>query len=134
MPASQLFDPEVLPVVENFAGQAAIALHLGAAAADREQLAVLGDRDRIARDLHDLVIQRLFATGMALEGALRGMEPPEKADRVRRAVDDLDSTIKEIRTAIFALQVRPQSRRRACGPPSCRSCSAGTATLASSPR
>ena len=102
------FDDDVLALVESFASQAAIALRLGSAAADREQLAVLGDRDRIARDLHDLVIQRLFATGMALEGALRGMEPPEKAERVRRAVDDLDATIKEIRTTIFALQV-PES-------------------------
>lgn len=99
------FGDDVLALVESFASQAAIALRLGTAAADREQLAVLGDRDRIARDLHDLVIQRLFATGMALEGALRGMEPPEKAERVRRAVDDLDATIKEIRTTIFALQV-----------------------------
>ena len=98
------FGPEMLRLVDTFAGQAAIALRLGGAAADREQLAVLGDRDRIARDLHDLVIQRLFATGMALEGAVRGMEPPEKVDRVRQAVDDLDATIKEIRTTIFALQ------------------------------
>jgi signal transduction histidine kinase len=101
---SPVFDDDILPLVQSFADQAAIALQLRKAAADREQLAVLGDRDRIARDLHDLVIQRLFATGMALEGALRGMEPPERADRVRRAVDDLDTTIKEIRTAIFALQ------------------------------
>src|SRR3954468_9700366 len=98
------FSNEMLRLVESFAGQAAIALRLSAAAADREQVAVLGDRDRIARDLHDLVIQRLFATGMSLEGALRGLEPPDKADRVRRAVDDLDATIKEIRTSIFALQ------------------------------
>lgn len=98
------FGDDVLRLVESFAGQAAIALHLSAAAADREQLAVLGDRDRIARDLHDLVIQRLFATGMSLQGAVRGIQPPEKAARVRQAVDDLDETIKEIRTSIFALQ------------------------------
>ena len=98
------FGPETLRLVDSFAGQAAIALRLGVAAAEREQLAVLGDRDRIARDLHDLVIQRLFATGMSLEGSIRGMQPPEKADRVRKAVDDLDATIKEIRTSIFALQ------------------------------
>ena len=97
------FGDETLRLVESFAGQAAISLRLGAAAADREQVAVLGDRDRIARDLHDLVIQRLFATGMSLEGAVRGM-PPDAADRVRAAVDDLDATIKEIRTSIFALQ------------------------------
>jgi len=98
------FGQDTLQLVESFAGQAAIALRLGALASDREQLAVLGDRDRIARDLHDLVIQRLFATGMALEGTLRGMEPPEKAARVHQAVTDLDDTIKEIRTSIFALQ------------------------------
>jgi signal transduction histidine kinase len=97
------FADETVQVIESFAAQAALALRLGAAAHDREQLAVLGDRDRIARDLHDLVIQRLFATGMALEGALRGMPAP-LAERVQRAVDDLDSTIKEIRTSIFALQ------------------------------
>ena len=98
------FGPETMRLVDTFAGQAAIALRLGVAAVDREQLAVLGDRDRIARDLHDLVIQRLFATGMALEGAVRGMQPPDKVERVRQAVDDLDATIKEIRTSIFALQ------------------------------
>jgi signal transduction histidine kinase len=97
------FAPETVTLIESFAGQAALALRLGAAARDREQLAVFGDRDRIARDLHDLVIQRLFATGMSLEGSLRGM-PPAAAERVHRAVDDLDATIKEIRSTIFALQ------------------------------
>jgi signal transduction histidine kinase len=98
------FAAETMTLIESVAGQAALALRLGAAAKDREQLAVLGDRDRIARDLHDLVIQRLFATGMSLEGALRGMSPPPSSDRVHRAIDDLDATIKEIRTTIFALQ------------------------------
>ncbi|HVY08584.1 MAG TPA: GAF domain-containing protein [Mycobacteriales bacterium] len=97
------FGEDVLQLVESFAGQAALTLRLGTAAADREQLAVLGDRDRIARDLHDLVIQRLFATGMSLEGSLRGM-PPEKVERVQKAVSDLDETIREIRSTIFALQ------------------------------
>ena len=98
------FDDEVVRLAGSFARQAAIALRLAAAAADREQLAILGDRDRIARDLHDLVIQRLFATGMVLESMVRRIEPPEAADRVARAVDDLDTTIKEIRSTIFALQ------------------------------
>jgi signal transduction histidine kinase len=97
------FTDDTVQVIQSFAAQAALALRLGAAAHDREQLAVLGDRDRIARDLHDLVIQRLFATGMALEGALRSM-PPAVAERVQHAVEDLDSTIREIRTSIFALQ------------------------------
>jgi signal transduction histidine kinase len=101
---SHPFPDGTITLLESFAGQAALALRLGAAARDREQLAVLGDRDRIARDLHDLVIQRLFATGMSLEGAVRGMQPANAVDRVQRAVDDLDETIKEIRTTIFALQ------------------------------
>jgi signal transduction histidine kinase len=100
---TQFTDDERM-LVEAFAAQAALSLRLAAAAHDREQLAVLGDRDRIARDLHDLVIQRLFATGMALEGAVRTIQPPSAVARVRSAVDDLDATIKEIRTTIFALQ------------------------------
>jgi len=98
------FTDDVLRLVDTFAGQAAIALRLGAAAADREQIAIFSDRDRIARDLHDLVIQRLFATGMSLQGAVRNIGSAEIAARVQRAVDDLDETIKEIRTSIFALQ------------------------------
>jgi signal transduction histidine kinase len=70
---------------------------------------VYEERDRIARDLHDLVIQRLFATGMALEGTSRLIESPKAAARVMRAVDDLDRTIKEIRSTIFALQTRDES-------------------------
>ncbi len=71
---------------------------------DRERLAVYEDRDRIARDLHDLVIQRLPATGMMLESAQRRSVVPEVRDRVGGAVDELDVTIQEIRSAIFALR------------------------------
>jgi two-component system sensor histidine kinase DevS len=73
----------------------------------RHQLVVTEDRERIARDLHDTVIQRLFAAGMALQGAAARIEEPESRTRVERAVDELDTTIKEIRTAIFALQAPP---------------------------
>lgn len=65
------------------------------------------DRDRIARDLHDLVIQRLFATGMMLESAQRRSIVPAVREGVGKAVDELDVTIQEIRTAIFALQQGP---------------------------
>ncbi|MFJ6778465.1 GAF domain-containing sensor histidine kinase [Streptomyces yangpuensis] len=91
----------------QFASQAALALMMAEAQRDRERLAVLEDRDRIARDLHDLVIQRLFATGMMLEGAQRRSIVPEVSDGVGKAVDELDVTIQEIRTAIFALQQGP---------------------------
>ncbi len=91
----------------QFAAQAALALVLADAQRDRERLAVYEDRDRIARDLHDLVIQRLFATGMVLESAQRKTVVPELARRVGKAIDELDVTIQEIRTAIFALQQSP---------------------------
>ncbi|MFP1661436.1 GAF domain-containing sensor histidine kinase [Streptomyces cavourensis] len=91
----------------QFASQAALALMMAEAQRDRERLAVYEDRDRIARDLHDLVIQRLFATGMMLESAQRRSVVPEVRTGVGRAVDELDVTIQEIRTAIFALQQEP---------------------------
>jgi signal transduction histidine kinase len=91
----------------QFASQAALALMMAEAQRDRERLAVLEDRDRIARDLHDLVIQRLFATGMMLESAQRGPVTPEVHRGIGKAVDELDVTIQEIRTAIFALQQGP---------------------------
>jgi signal transduction histidine kinase len=98
-------------MVESFAAQAGIALELAAARRDAEQVTVLQDRDRIARDLHDLVIQRLYATGMSLQGAMPLITRPEAADRVSRAVDGLDETIREIRSAIFALQAPERAPR-----------------------
>ncbi len=66
-------------------------------------LSVLDDRDRIARELHDRVIQRIFAVGMTLEGATRLEELAPVLEKVNKAIDDLDTTITEIRTAIFEL-------------------------------
>ncbi|MFD7681872.1 GAF domain-containing protein [Streptomyces sp. NPDC060187] len=111
----------------QFASQAALALVLAGARHSRERLAVFEDRDRIARDLHDLVVQRLFATGMMLESTLRrsraegtggaadaaGASEPgdgggaEVRATLGHAVDELQSTIQEVRTAIFALQQPP---------------------------
>ena len=91
------------PELRAFAGQVSVALELAARRRDAERLVVYADRDRIARDLHDLVIQRLFATGMQLESIGRLVSPPEAALRMRRAVDDLDTTIREIRSTIYAL-------------------------------
>ncbi|MFI9173657.1 sensor histidine kinase [Streptomyces lincolnensis] len=92
--------------LKAFAAQAAVAMELAERRQDAEQIAVLEDRDRIARDLHDLAIQRLFATGMTLQSAGRFIEHPEAAERVVRAVDDLDETIKIIRSTIFGLRSR----------------------------
>ncbi|WP_026120460.1 sensor histidine kinase [Nocardiopsis potens] len=98
------FAPSTLRLLHAFTGHAAVALELADARADTERLVVLEDRDRIARDLHDVVIQRIFAVAMSLMGAVRRIEPPDQADRVQQAVDDLDDTIRQIRSTIFALQ------------------------------
>lgn len=86
-----------------FAEQAALALHVARARRDKERLALLEERDRIARDLHDLVIQRLFATGLALQETLRLDLDASVAARLDQAITDLDLTIAEIRRAIFGL-------------------------------
>jgi signal transduction histidine kinase len=104
----QQFSPADLEVFGAFGAQAAVALELAARRADAEQLTVLEDRDRIARDLHDLVIQRLYATGMSLEGAVPMAARQEVADRIRHAVDAMDDTIRDIRATIYALQARVQ--------------------------
>jgi signal transduction histidine kinase len=66
-------------------------------------MSVLDDRDRIARDLHDQVIQRIYAVGMSLQGAARMPEREQVVDRVSRAIDELDETITQIRSTIFEL-------------------------------
>ncbi|WP_375138105.1 GAF domain-containing protein [Streptomyces sp. Act143] len=96
---------EIEPL-QAFAAQAAVAMELAERRRDAAQIAVLQDRDRIARDLHDLAIQRLFATGMTLQSAGRFIDHPEASKRVVRAVDDLDETIKIIRSTIFGLRAR----------------------------
>ncbi|WP_333766737.1 sensor histidine kinase [Streptomyces sp. IBSBF 2435] len=95
-----------------FAGQAALAMELAERRRATEQMALLEDRDRIARDLHDLAIQRLFATGMTLQSSLRFIDHPEANERVTRAVDDLDETIKIIRSTIFGLRAKEADRER----------------------
>lgn len=71
--------------------------------AAQEDLALLADRERIARDLHDTVLQRIFATGLTLQAAALRTSNPDARERIDRAVADLDTTIREIRTAIFSL-------------------------------
>jgi signal transduction histidine kinase len=102
---------QAMEMVTTFAAQAGIALELAEHRQDSERLAVLQDRDRIARDLHDLVIQRLYATGMSLQGTVPLITRPEVGDRVSSAVDALDETIREIRSAIFSLQSHSDAKR-----------------------
>ena len=98
-------------VVGTFAAQAGIALELAHRRRDAERLSLYEDRDRIARDLHDHAIQRLYATGMALEGTVPMIGKPEVEARVRKSVNAMDATIKDIRAAIFALQTRTEDEQ-----------------------
>jgi signal transduction histidine kinase len=98
-----LFDAVEPVMPASFAEQAALAIQLARARGDQQRLAVFEDRDRIGRDLHDLVIQRLFAVGLSLQGAGRRVTDSEVTIRLNQAVDDLDDTIKDIRRTIFAL-------------------------------
>jgi signal transduction histidine kinase len=93
-------------LVVGLAGAAGVAIENARLVRRVNELALTEDRERIARDLHDTVIQRLFATGMSLQSTLGLLrtEPATVADRIARAVDDLDLTIKDIRMAIFGLE------------------------------
>jgi signal transduction histidine kinase len=95
--------------LELFAAQASLALAHERATEDLRRLELIEDRERIGRDLHDTVIQRLFATGLGLQALARRVDDrPEVASRLAQAVDDVDATVKEIRSTIFALQAPPE--------------------------
>ena len=98
----------------GLAAAASVAIENARLQTRLHELALVEDRERIARDLHDTVIQRLFATGMSLQGTVRlvSNDPPAAMERIESAVDDLDLTVKHIRTAIFGLE---QSRVGADG-------------------
>ncbi|MFD0688659.1 GAF domain-containing sensor histidine kinase [Actinomadura fibrosa] len=106
-PGEPEFGESAERLLEAFAAQAAVALELAERRRDAERIVLLEDRDRIAKDLHDTVIQRLFATAMTLMSAIKITERRDVAVRVQRAVDDLDDTIRQIRSSIFALQAAP---------------------------
>ena len=93
-----------LEMAEAFANHAAIAMELVEARADQQRLALFEDRDRIARDLHDHVIQRLFAAGLSVQSLIPGLSDQGRADRLSRIVDDIDDTIHQIRLSIFQLR------------------------------
>jgi signal transduction histidine kinase len=98
------FNVDLMPLLASLADQAVVALEFAENQKSRRLVDVLEDRDRIARDLHDHVIQRLFATGMSLQGSLTWVNHPEARRRVQKAVNQLDQTVLEIRTSIFDLQ------------------------------
>ncbi|MDP9868217.1 MULTISPECIES: sensor histidine kinase [Streptosporangium] len=103
------FNEADLRTAEALGGQAAVALELADARRDAERLGLLEDRDRIAKDLHDVVIQRLFAVAMTLMSMVEMVDNPTATTRMQHAVDELDQTIKEVRSTIFALQSPPQA-------------------------
>ncbi len=111
------FSSEDGDLAASFAGQAAVAIELGQARAAQQRTALLDDRERIAADLHDHVIQRLFGAGMSLQAAATAIPTGGSADRLLMVIDDLDATISQIRTTIFQLQrdrsaLRPDARAR----------------------
>jgi len=103
----EAFTASDVDVLTHFGEQAALALELEQARADAERVLVLEDRDRIARDMHDHVIGRLFAAGMSAHGLARWIDNPAGRRKLAAHVDDLDAVIRDIRTSIFALDHDP---------------------------
>jgi two-component system, NarL family, sensor histidine kinase DevS len=106
------FTDEQLEMMAAFADQAALAWQLATSQRRMRELDVLTDRDRIARDLHDHVIQRLFAVGLALQGTVPRTRDSEVQQRLSEAVDDLQGVIQDIRTTIFDLHGASQGITR----------------------
>jgi signal transduction histidine kinase len=105
LPGRPAFDTADLTMATGFASHAGVALELADARADQQRVVLLEDRDRIARDLHDHVIQRLFAIGLSLEGAAAAAgSNSDLSSKIHDRVDDIDRTIRQIRTSIFELR------------------------------
>lgn len=99
------FGEREFDLVETFAAQASVVLEYQRAQRELERLLALEDRERTGRDLHDTVIQRLFATGLSLRALLEQSKEPEVALRLERVVEQLDATIRDIRGTIFSAEV-----------------------------
>ena len=98
------FDEPDLDMATTFANHAAVALELADARADQQRMVLLEDRDRIARDLHDHVIQKLFGVGLAVQGIAAGTADAPTSARLEAVVREVDDTIRQIRTSIFQLR------------------------------
>lgn len=106
-------DPWMTEMIGVFADQASIAFDRAQSVADRHELLLVAERERIARDLHDVVIQRIFATGLQLQGLRGRIADPEVDARLGDAVADLDVTIRDIRSSIFELNHHRRASLRA---------------------
>ena len=98
------FDESDLGMAVTFANHAAVALELADARVDQQRMVLLEDRDRIARDLHDHVIQRLFAAGLTVESIALSLADDPRADKLETVITGIDETIRQIRTSIFQLR------------------------------
>ncbi|WP_228822895.1 GAF domain-containing sensor histidine kinase [Nocardia cyriacigeorgica] len=105
------YSDELVELTAAFTDQAALAMQLADAQRRMREVDILADRDRIARDLHDHVIQRLFAIGLTLQGAVPRATVPEVRDRLSRVINDLQEVVQEIRTTIFDLHGGADSAR-----------------------
>ncbi|MFC4127834.1 GAF domain-containing sensor histidine kinase [Nocardia rhizosphaerae] len=101
---TQPMDEPTTTMLTAFADQAALVLQLSDTQRRMRELDVLSDRDRIARGLHDHVIQRLFAVGLSLQGTVQRARTPEVKDRLMATIDDIQSIVQDIRHSIFDLQ------------------------------
>ncbi len=99
-----------LEMASGFANQAAVAIELAEARTEQERAAMLDERDRIAADLHDHVIQQLFAAGLSLQSVASGLQAGRTRSRIQDTITDLDNTISQIRTTIFQLHRTPEHR------------------------
>lgn len=98
------FEDADLDMATTFANHAAVALELADARADQQRVLLLEDRDRIARDLHDHVIQQLFAAGLSVQSVAATLSGDARSERLERVVSGIDETIRQIRTTIFQLR------------------------------
>ena len=98
------FDEESRRLVETFADQASVAIEYGRAQTDLRRLGLMEERERIAKELHDGIIQSLFAVGMGLQRTAAMAVAPATADRIEKAVDELDRVIRDLRNYIFGLR------------------------------
>jgi two-component system, NarL family, sensor histidine kinase DevS len=105
------FEPAQVPLLTSFADQAALALQLGESNRALRRLDVLAERERIGRELHDTVMQRLFATGLQLQSVVRRIPDPALQELVRPSVDALDQIVRDIRRAVFDLRASGEQER-----------------------
>jgi signal transduction histidine kinase len=110
MRGATAFTAEDLEMAAGFANQASVAIELAEARSDQQRATMLDERDRIAADLHDHVIQRLFATGLSLQSTLARLTPGTVSERIDAAITSLDDTISQIRTSIFQLHQQPSTQ------------------------